>query len=75
MKICVPFRGHKVLTVMAREPINKLSCHPQLWRMGGEAAILEASELGAICESRLYEKQERTIWPWAPARLRTLQAS
>lgn len=38
---------------------------------GGKAAILEARELGAICESRLYEKQECTIWPWAPARLRT----
>lgn len=34
VQICVPFRGHKVLTVMAREPINKLSCHPWLWRMG-----------------------------------------
>lgn len=42
---------------------------------GGKAAILEASELGAICESRLYEKRECTIWSWSPARLKTLQAS
>lgn len=31
---CVPFRGHKVLTVMAGEAINKLSFCPRLWRMG-----------------------------------------
>lgn len=30
----VPFRGHKVLTVMAREAINKLSFRRWLWRMG-----------------------------------------
>lgn len=30
----VPFRGHKVLTVMAREEINKLSFSPRPWRMG-----------------------------------------